>query len=262
VAIIGANAFASCQNLTTLTISRGVTTLGDGFFTGPVEVAPENSVFKSGPYGGIYSKDTNTLMMLPTSAIAAANGVLEFEAGIKFAAGAFSGNTEIVEVVLPSDMTEIPANLFAGSSIQRVTIGSNVTKIGDYAFDGCSALVSIDLPEALTSIGAYAFRKCTSLTELVVKNSVTTIGNYAFDGCSGLTSITLSNTLTKIGDYAFRSCKNVTKINIPYSVTTIGKYAFYSWTSKQTINFVGRASTSGLSLGSSWKGSAKVTYNA
>jgi len=259
VSIIGAYAFDACENLTTLRISLGVTSLGDGFFPGPVEIAPENPTFKSGPYGGIYTKDTNMLIMLPKGA--GENGVLRFDDGIKFAEGAFSGNTEIVEVVLPSDLTEIPASMFANSSIQRVTLGSKVTKIGDYAFEGCSALVSIDLPEALTSIGAYAFKGCTGLTELVVKNNVTTIGKYAFDGCSGLTAITLSNTLTSIGDYAFRKCTKVSKIVIPYSIRSIGKYAFNGWKSTQTIEFAGRTNTTGLSLGSSWKGSAKLAYS-
>ena len=38
----------------------------------------------------------------------------------------------------------------------------------------------------VTSIGQYAFEDCTDLTSVVIPNSVTIIGNYAFYDCTGL----------------------------------------------------------------------------
>ena len=147
-----------------------------------------------------------------------------------------------------------------GSQVKSYTIGNEVTKIGNYAFYGCSGLTSIEIQNSVTSIGEYTFYGCSGLTSIEIPNSVTTIGNYAFNDCSGLTSViinsnaimsktytseysstsnlksifgsqvksyTIGNEVTKIGDYAFYGCSGLTSIEIPNSVTSIGKYTFY-----------------------------------
>jgi hypothetical protein len=103
----------------------------------------------------------------------------------------------------------------------------SVTRIGDYAFEGCSGLTSVTIGNGVTSIGAYAFRNCTGLTSITIPNSVTSIGEYAFDGCSGLTSVTIPNSVTSIGGYAFSGCTGLTSVTIPNSVKSIGD-SFYN----------------------------------
>ena len=85
-----------------------------------------------------------------------------------------------------------------------------VTSIGDSAFEECSNLTSITIPNSVTSIGDYAFSRCSNLTSITIPNSVTSIGDYAFSRCSNLTSITIPNSVTSIGDYAFFGCSNLT----------------------------------------------------
>ena len=137
--------------------------------------------------------------------------------------------------------------------------GDIVTSIGDYAFLGCSALTSIEIPEGVTSIGWDAFSGCSSLTSTNIPASVTSIGSSAFSGCSSLTSITVAEgntvyhsagnclietasktliagcknsiiptdgSVTSIGDEAFSYCSSLTSIEIPASVTSIGSSAF------------------------------------
>ena len=89
---------------------------------------------------------------------------------------------------------------------------------------------------SVTSIGESAFESCTSLTSLIIPNSVTSIGNYAFSGCSGLTSVTIGNSVTSIGKYAFSDCSGLTSVTIPNSVTSIGKYAFSDCSGLTEIN--------------------------
>ena len=58
----------------------------------------------------------------------------------------------------------------------------------------------------VTFIGAYAFENCSGLTSVTIPNSVTSIDGYAFKNCSGLTSITIPNSVTSIGGFAFNKC--------------------------------------------------------
>ncbi len=121
------------------------------------------------------------------------------------------------------------------TSLTSITIPDSVTSIGDYAFSGCTGLTSITIPNSVTSIGERAFEDCTSLTNIEIPPSVTSIGSYAFYGCRSLTSITIPDSVTSIGSSAFIYCTSLTSITIPNSVTSIGEWAFYGCTSLTSI---------------------------
>ena len=104
--------------------------------------------------------------------------------------------------------------------------GCSVTSIGSSAFEGCTGLTSVTIPDSVTSIGSSAFYGCTGLTSITIPGSVTSIGAWSFGGCTGLTSITIPDSVTSIGGRAFSGCTGLTSITIPNSVTSIGNYAF------------------------------------
>jgi hypothetical protein len=51
--------------------------------------------------------------------------------------------------------------------------GNTVTAIGESAFDDCSGLTSVTIPDGVTSIGVRAFRRCSGLTSVTIPGSVT-----------------------------------------------------------------------------------------
>ena len=98
-----------------------------------------------------------------------------------------------------------------------------------------SGLTNAVIPETVTNngvtyavsgIGYCAFDYCSGLTSVTIPNSVKSIEGFAFAGCFGLTSLTIPNSVNTIGDGAFCDCNRLTSVNIPNSVQTIGKQAF------------------------------------
>lgn len=77
----------------------------------------------------------------------------------------------------------IPATVTAGGQTYKVTtIGSN-------AFNGCTGITGVSLPEGLNTIASNAFSGCTGLTEFTLPATLTSLGPNAFSDCSNLTKV-------------------------------------------------------------------------
>lgn len=97
-----------------------------------------------------------------------------------------------------------------------VTLGSDLERIGSYAFAYCDALTEIALPENLKAIGEAAFANCVGLTQAAIPGAVEVIGNRAFYRCTGLTQVTFAPDLTLAGmREAFIGCTGLTEVEIP-----------------------------------------------
>ena len=124
----------------------------------------------------------------------------------------------------PTGNISLPSTAMCNSIIYQVT------KIGDYAFYGCSGLTgSLIIPNSVTSIGQFAFSYCTGFTSLDLGNSLTVIEQNAFTFCSGFTgSLNIPNSVREIHVGAFQHCTGFNgSLTIPNSVTVIYAAAFY-----------------------------------
>lgn len=83
----------------------------------------------------------------------------------------------------PSQYDEYTGQVVIPETVTHDGVTYQVTAIGPNAFERCSNLTGVEIPNTVTSIGNYAFSYDSRLTSIVIPNSVTTIGNGAFSDC-------------------------------------------------------------------------------
>ena len=148
----------------------------------------------------------------------------------------FKGNTTIVsfnEFQYFNGITDI-SNAFQGcTNLWEITLPDNLSTIGDAAFANCKSLNSIILPENIVSIGDSSFISCKALSTLLFEpNSKLQIigGNIHAEA--------LKDGYGKLDAYgAFTNCTLLTSIQIPISVIEIECAAFYNCTSLNSVIF-------------------------
>lgn len=110
------------------------------------------------------------------------------------------------------------------------------TSIGNYAFENCTNLKGVKIPDTATAIGAATFYGCSTLESIEIPDSVTSMGSEIFRGCTGLTSVQLSANVAYVPTHTFNGCTNLKNITIPDKVTNIGSYAFANCTSLTSVD--------------------------
>lgn len=139
-----------------------------------------------------------------------------------------------------AEITEIPVRAFENcTSLKSIKLPSTVTKIADNAFAGCSNLEEIKGLEQckISELSATAFDGCVRLKDINLSNAtIAAIPDQIFSGMRGLISATVPKTVTSIGTEAFYACKNLEMINglSDCDITKIGEKAFYNcWSLKE-----------------------------
>ena len=269
---INAKAFAECTNLKTVKMEEGVTTIqGMAFANTQISAVTipstlttagttKEGTIEKGPFAGTMIATVHGQTEDSTEAQEGATILPETK---KIPDNLFLGCTSIIDVQIPETVTEIGQKAFKdASSVENVTFAVNtetgevkgVEKIGISAFDGCSSLRELVLPETVTEVlqGAFAnegalvkadmsraaslkkwdkesFKGDTALAEVILPTAggITAIPDGAFAGCTSLTgeNLKIPKNIVTITANAFKE-SGLKKLYIPNQVTTIGASAF------------------------------------
>ncbi len=252
---ISSYAFAGAYNLKSITLNKGLLTIGAHAFDGssltsinlPSTIETiEESTFEA--CRSLVSIGLSHVVTIATNAFKDCSKLADVEIPetvTSIGADAFSGCTALSAVYTTSlaDWLNIG---FASSTANPVSIakhlfvnGSEPTdlqidgNIKNFAFYGVESLtsVSVDADE----IGKSAFANCTYLKSFTHSNSLTTIPESAFKGCTRLSTISLDG-ITTIEKEAFSGC-GLTKLQIPSTLTTVASKAFAECTSLGEIRY-------------------------
>lgn len=269
---INAKAFAECKNLKAVKMEEGVTTIqGMAFANTQISAVTipstlttagttKEGTIEKGPFAGTMIATVHGQTEDSTEAQEGATILPETQ---KIPDNLFLGCTSIIDVQIPETVTEIGQKAFKdASSVENVTFAVNtetgkvkgVEKIGISAFDGCSSLQELVLPETVTEVlqGAFAnegalvkadmsrtaflkkwdkesFKGDTALAEVILPTAggITAIPDGAFAGCTTLTgeNLKIPKNIVTITANAFKE-SGLKKLYIPNQVTTIGASAF------------------------------------
>ena len=239
VKAIPSYAFYNCTGFTSVTIPNSVTSVGSWAFRGctdltSVTIPASVTSIGSFAFDGCTGLMSITVAKGNTKYHSAGNCLIETESKTLIAGCKNS--------IIPTDgsVTSIGNSAFDGcTGLTSVTIPDRVTSIDWYAFSGCTGLTTVNWnATACTSAGSYnypIFKGCSNLATVTIGDNVKIIPSYAFHGCTGLTNVTIGNSVTSIGSNAFSGCTGLTSVTIPDSVTSIGSNAFYDCTGLTSV---------------------------
>ena len=135
------------------------------------------------------------------------------------------------------DLTNVTGVSFAG--------GANVTNLGPQAFQGCTALTNVALPEGLKTIAPGLFYGCAALRAATIPGGVTNVGDAAFAECRQLASVALPSGLAGLGPSPFLNCRSLGTIAAPAGVASVPDQFCYECRSLATADLPAGATNVG-----------------
>jgi hypothetical protein len=241
---IGAYAFANCASLTTVYLPDSLTRVGSAAFFSDTDLA---DVWYS---GSELDREAKLSIDTPNYPLESARwhytgigGRVTYEAGGSTDLDWSLDDAGVLRIYWDEDTMdmgdmEIPDyqdergtpwyQYGAGGGqiyemIKAVQVDENVTRIGNYAFDGLDELTDVQIASTVTSIGEGAFRTCRNLISITIPDTVETLGDNLFWYCVSLYTVTLPAGLTEVPSGTFYGCDDLYKVYIPGTVERIKK---------------------------------------
>ena len=141
-----------------------------------------------------------------------------------------------------------------------IVFSGTLYKIGDEAFQECTTLTSVNIPDSATKIGNYAFYECYSLRSIYIPSSVKTIGRGAFESCDALTSITIPESVTTIEYCAFLNCSSLNRVYCKRTTPPTGGSHMFLGASSSLKIYVPTESVSEYKSATYWKDYSSKIY--
>ena len=160
-------------------------------------------LYYDGVLGQSFFPDSSGTVSLGTLGYASGISLIEVKCHFDSAGGGSSGgdvsyaeDTIVDGVLYIGTNTKEIADMayYANTDITSVIIPLGVTKIGQYAFSSCPALVSVEISDTVTSIQQAAFRFSPVLKTITIGSGLTYIGTSAFSSCESLSDVYYSGT--------------------------------------------------------------------
>lgn len=154
---------------------------------------------------------------------------------------AVNAGATFTSVTIPASVTKFETTAFKGMpNLQTVIFaeGSQLKAFPFAAFEGCTALTGITIPDGMTELNNNSFMNCTSLESITIPAAVTELGDQSFIGCGKLADVCFAENsrLTNIKWAAFKQCTSLKSITLPGSVTSIGTQAFEQCTTLEEVH--------------------------
>ena len=150
VTSIEGSAFMDCTELTSVTIPNSVTTIGANAFSGCsnlTSITIPGSITKINSQAFFNCNKLTSVYITDLAAWCKISFATDLANPLRNGSSLFLDDSELVDIVIPS----------------------SVTSIGQFAFNGCKALLSVTIPNSVTSIGKKAFYDCNNLTTIISK---------------------------------------------------------------------------------------------
>ena len=265
---IADNAFFNCTALREVTLPNSLRFIGQYAFEGDTTITSLNlgSGLQTISLRAFYGCNKISNLIIPasvTSILDAAFGntssltdvaIEDSDSEININSGAFGGSG-VANVYLGRDC---PSNPFALSTLRSAIVGDRVKYLSRSAF-ASPGLQSVTLGESVDSIARAAFNGCTSLTEIVLPDACRYLGRNAFEGCSNLHKVTFGQSMSVFDVDIFTNCSSVDTVVCRMTSAPLAQdLSFPSAVFNNALLMVPRGSAASYRAVNQWKLFARI----
>lgn len=111
---------------------------------------------------------------------------------------------------------------------QKVILPHLTKKINAYAFEWCTEIKSVEIPEGCIFIRNSAFSVCEKLSDIVIPQTMEYIDHYEFSYCNSIESILIPDNVFYLGKYVFTCCMNLKEVELGNGITKLRDGLFES----------------------------------
>lgn len=223
-------AFYGCSGLSVLVLSNNIERIGDFAFS----YCPLKEISVSGNLGEIGDAAFSGCGDIAEITVDVSNINYLFKNGCLISVRDNKLIKGLADCVIPQGISVIGCGAFENCTLlTQLTIPESVTAIEDLAFCNTS-LTEITLPDGVTVINYGLFKECENLSSISLGGYISKIEASAFY-LSGIKKITLPDSVKEISIGAFQSCYNLSEVNLGRGIKSISTWAFGDCTALEEI---------------------------